>query len=426
MGRRSGAGHVQASDEAVNARDLPAGYGHDEVGVVPADWTSMTVGEIAPLQRGFDLPTTEVRTGPYPVVYSNGILRHHNRAMARAPGVVTGRSGTIGKVHFVAEDYWPHNTALWVVSFLGNDPKFVYYLYDHLDLARFLSGSGVPTLNRNDVHDHYTPLPPLPEQRAIATVLSDVDELMGSLEALITKKRAIKQAAMQDLLAGRKRLPGFAGEWEDVTLGEIGKIYGGLSGKTSADFGQGHARYVSFLDVLEQVTLAWRRFDRVRVGCSESQNRVMSGDVLFNATSETPEDLAMGSMVAVESERLYLNSFCCGFRIADLDRCDPLFLAYLSRSTSGRKAMYALAQGATRYNLSKKLFLRIQLLLPSLREQQAIATVLSDMDAEITALEHRLDKTRAIKQGVMQQLLTGSIRLPIPDDDAEDEDAHAA
>ena len=128
--------------------------------------------------------------------------------MVKSPGVVTGRSGTIGKVHFIEKDYWPHNTSLWVTSFCGNDPKFIYYLYTYVDLARLHSGSGVPTLNRNDVHQHMVACPPLAEQRAIAEALSDVDGLLRTLEALVAKKRAIKQAAMQQLLTGKTRPTG--------------------------------------------------------------------------------------------------------------------------------------------------------------------------------------------------------------------------
>lgn len=273
-------------------------------------------------------------------------------------------------------------------------------------------------LNKDMVQDLSLPLPSLPEQSAIAAVLSDLDDLVGSLEALIAKKQAIKRAAMQQLLTSRTRLPGFEGEWERVSLGRIARTYGGLAGKTKADFGDGTARYVSFLDVLENVVLTRQRFDRVRVSPSESQNPVGTGDVLFNATSETPEDLAMGSVVDFDStDSVYLNSFCFGVRIVAPERCDPLFLAYLSRGIPGRSVMYALAQGATRYNLSTRRFLRLRFPLPPLPEQRAIATVLSDMDAEITALERRLAKTRALKQGMMQQLLTGAVRLPIPDDE---------
>ena len=169
-------------------------------------WETKRLGNIAPLQRGFDLPTSQIRSGPYAVVYSNGVLQHHERAMVKGPGVVTGRSGTIGKVHFVEKDYWPHNTALWVTSFRENDPKFIYYLYIHINLVQFLSGSGVPTLNRNDVHQHIVAYPPLPEQRAIAVVLSDMDAEITALERRRDKTRAVKQSMMQQLLTGRVRL----------------------------------------------------------------------------------------------------------------------------------------------------------------------------------------------------------------------------
>ena len=224
MSKRQAVKHAYAPAGTGSGPGVPAGYKRTELGVIPEDWAPKTLLEVAPLQRGFDLPTSRIRTGPHPVVYSNGVLRHHCHAMVQGPGVVTGRSGTIGKVHFVANDYWPHNTALWVVSFRGNDPKFIYYLYAHIDFARFLSGSGVPTLNRNDVHPYLIPMPSPAEQRAIASVLSDIDELIESLESLIDKKRAIKQSAMQQLLTGRTRLPGFGGDWEVFELGTFVRI----------------------------------------------------------------------------------------------------------------------------------------------------------------------------------------------------------
>ena len=169
-------------------------------------WETKQLGEIAPLQRGFDLPTSQIRTGSYAVVYSNGVFQHHERAMVKGPGVVTGRSGTIGKVHFIEKDYWPHNTALWVTSFQENDPKFIYYLYTHINLVQFLSGSGVPTLNRNDVHQHLIACPSRPEQRAIAAVLSDMDAEIAALERRRDKARVVKQGMMQQLLTGRVQL----------------------------------------------------------------------------------------------------------------------------------------------------------------------------------------------------------------------------
>ncbi len=249
------------------------------------------------------------------------------------------------------------------------------------------------------------------EQRAIAKVLSDVDGLINALDTLIAKKRAIKQATMQQLLTGKTRLPGFSTAWETVKMGQIGSIYGGLSGKTKIDFEVGNARYVTFLGVLENVILDVRYTERVHVRQGESQNSVMKEDLLFNASSETPGDLAIGAVMGEQLDNLYLNSFCFGFRIHDKDKYVPLFFAYFFRGNVGRDIMNALAQGATRYNLSKSQFRSLELSIPSGDEQRAIATVLSDMDAEITALEHRRDKTIAIKQGMMQQLLTGKVRL---------------
>jgi len=171
-----------------------------------APWTMKEIGEIAPLQRGFDLPTSNVRPGPFPVVYSNGVLRQHATAMDTGPGVVTGRSGTLGKVHYIDDDYWPHNTTLWVTDFCGNHPKFIYYLYSFIGFERFGGGSGVPTLNRNVVHEHEIPVPTAEEQQAIAGILSDMDAEIKALQARRDKTQAIKQGMMQELLTGRTRL----------------------------------------------------------------------------------------------------------------------------------------------------------------------------------------------------------------------------
>ena len=206
---------------------LRKGYKQTEVGVIPEDWDVRPISDVAPLQRGFDLPTTQLQKGLYPVVYSNGVLNFHNRAMVTAPGVVTGRSGTIGKVNYIECDYWPHNTTLWVTSFIGNVPKFIYYLYQGIKLERFSTGSGVPTLNRNDVHAFRIAVPPLPEQHAIAKAISDVDALLAKLDQLITKKRDLKQATMQQLLTGQTRLPGFSGEWEVKRLGKLFDVLAG-------------------------------------------------------------------------------------------------------------------------------------------------------------------------------------------------------
>lgn len=175
--------------------------------VESGEWKVKKIGDIAPLQRGFDLPTSQLEAGNYPVVYSNGILNSHSKYMVKAPGVVTGRSGTIGKVNYVEENFWPHNTTLWVTDFKGNSPKFIYYLYSSVNFERFGTGSGVPTLNRNDVHAFQLPIPPtFAEQTAIAEILSDMDAEIRALEEKLSKARAVKAGMMSELLGGKIRL----------------------------------------------------------------------------------------------------------------------------------------------------------------------------------------------------------------------------
>ena len=116
--------------------------------------------------------------GKYPVVMSNGIGGYHNEYKVKGPGVVTGRSGTIGKLQYIEADYWPHNTALWVTDFKNNHPKFVFYLYQNLNLSRFGTGSGVPTLNRNDVHDTMVCIPNFDEQKKISAYFDSLDHLI--------------------------------------------------------------------------------------------------------------------------------------------------------------------------------------------------------------------------------------------------------
>lgn len=170
-------------------------------------WVKRKLGTVAMLQRGFDLPNSIRQDGVYPVVYSNGVMASHSAFMCEGPGVVTGRSGTIGNVTFVAVQYWPHNTALWVKNFFGNSPRFIYYLLEFIDLRRFASGSGVPTLNRNDAHDDIVSVPKdVDEQDAICSVLDDMDAEIQTLETRLAKARAVKEGMMQNLLTGRVRL----------------------------------------------------------------------------------------------------------------------------------------------------------------------------------------------------------------------------
>lgn len=201
-------------------------------------------------------------------------------------------------------------------------------------------------------------------------------------------------------------------DWEEVRLGDIGYIFGGLTGKSSEDFGTGNANYITFMNVISNVVSKESGVEKVSVGAGEHQSAVLPGDVLFNGSSETPEEVGFGSVVPQALAGTYLNSFCFGFRPNKDSDLDSKFFAYLTRSSLGREIIRPMAQGSTRYNLAKTNLLNGHFPRPPIKEQKAIAEALSDVDALINSLEALLIKKRNIKTGVMQELLTGRTRLP--------------
>jgi type I restriction enzyme S subunit len=170
----------------------------------PSGWTSTTIGDVVTLQRGHDITRVEQRPGPVPVVSSGGISSWHDQAMAKGPGVVLGRKGTLGRTYYVACDYWPHDTTLWVRDFKGNDPRFVYYFFSNLDFRYLDVGSANPTLNRNHVHPLPTIWPPITEQRGIATVLGALDDKIEVNMKARWTARALAMSIFQD---ARNRAP---------------------------------------------------------------------------------------------------------------------------------------------------------------------------------------------------------------------------
>jgi type I restriction enzyme S subunit len=178
--------------------------------VVSPNWKTQSLGSVITLQRGYDLPYRLRKPGSIPIVTSSGIEDIHCEAKVKGPGVVTGRYGTIGEVFFIRGDFWPLNTTLYVRDFHGNDPLFTSYFLQTIDFHSYSGKTGVPGVNRNDLHEVEVSFPPHQSRTGShAEALSDADALIESLEQLIAKKRDLKQGAMQELLTGKKRLPGF-------------------------------------------------------------------------------------------------------------------------------------------------------------------------------------------------------------------------
>lgn len=358
-----------------------------EIGLLPKDWKVRTLGEVAPLQRGFDLPSSELRKGPYPVVYSNGILNYHNVGPCIAPGLVTGRSGTIGKFTYIPEGrYWPHNTALWVTSFKNNCPLFVRYLFETVNFGAYSTGTGVPTLNRNDLHTCAIPLPPKPEQERIAAALTSIDSLIDNLERMIQKKKNIREGAMEELLSGKRRLPGFSGEWVEKEIGVICPRMRRGSMLKSEDFIAG---IVPVIAAGTEPAGYHNVANRPPMTISVSSSGANAGYIQFH-----PYPIFAGDC----------------FTISGSEEYDVQFIYYLLKNK--QKEIFKLQTGGAQPHVHPKDLAPFVVPYTSdIHEQHAIADTLTALDDEIALLQAERDKYQQIRSGMMDDLLTGKIRL---------------
>ena len=276
-------------------------------------------------------------------------------------------------------------------------------------VMQLVTGTTVYHLYGHDMANFSFTMPSIQEQRAIAKVLSDVDGLINALDALIAKKRAIKQATMQQLLTGKTRLPGFSTPWEAKRLREIASFFKGSSLFTKMNMSvDGKRRCIHYGELFttygECISEVLHGTDR-----EEAFFRSVSNDVLMPASDVTPNGLATASCIS-ESD-IILGGDILVIRVP-AEILNGVFLAYAIKIN--RNQVMQLVTGTTVYHLYGHDMANFSFVMPSIQEQRAIAQVLSDMDAEIAALEHRRHKTIAIKQGIMQQLLTGKVRLLKP------------
>ncbi len=270
-------------------------------------------------------------------------------------------------------------------------------------IDNFQSGGNRQGLNFGQIRTFQLPTPPLTEQKLIAIALSDADALIASLDKLIAKKRDIKQATMQQLLTGKTRLPGFSGEWEVKRLGDVAAMgSGGTPISSIAAYYDGEFPWVSISDMTKGgkvLTCTDRNLSLAGLASSAAQ-MFPTGTVLYAMYASLGECSIAGIPL------------CTSQAILGIQPREALNGEYLYYYLSSLKSIVkTLGQQGTQANLNKGMVQSFQLQLPSIEEQTAIAAVLSDMDTDLTALENQRNKTIALKQGMMQELLTGRIRL---------------
>ena len=393
--------------------EVPVGYKRTEVGVIPEDWDVASLGEMAKIATGGTPPTHDSTYygDEYPFVSPVDLgeakyVTHTEKGLSKKGFAISRRfpaesilfvsiGSTIGKCGIASVEL----TSNQQINAILPSPSFsVGYLYYTICSAapriKALAGEqAVPIVNKTQLSETLIALAPKPEQRVIAEALSDVDGLLAALEALIAKKRAVKQAAMQQLLTGKSRLPGFSGAWETKRIGALfeAKAGGDVDPTRSSDVQSDSHPYPIYANSLSQEGLYG--FCSYAENCPGSITVTARGTLGKAFYRDTPF-VAIGRLLVLEPKV----------------RMDARFFSsYINHSIHFAVESTGVPQ------LTAPQVARYSLLVPLEHEQRAISETLSDMDAEIAALERRRDKTRVVKQGMMQQLLTGRVRLVEPE-----------
>lgn len=373
------------------------------------EWKKIKLKDIITIMHGRDQKKIVDENGLYPILGSGGEIGRTNSYLYNRPSVLIGRKGTINHPMYLETPFWTIDTLYY--SEISEDvyPKFVFYLFCIIDWLSINESSGRPSLTSHNIENIELKIPSsIEEQKKIANELFDVDKLINNLGKLIEKKKNIKQGAMQELLTGKRRLEGFSEEWETNTLDGLGYFSKGKgikkdeildSGTPCIRYGEIYTKYNTY--VIKPISY-------ISKDVAKSSYKIKEGDILFSGSGEDEFDIGK-CVVYLGKEECYAGGDIIIFTPFN---DDPLFLSYLLNSRNIKKQMTNMAQGDMVVHIYSSHLKRIFFQIPSsIEEQIGITKILSDMDEEIKELEKQLHKYIKLKQGMMQKLLTGEIRL---------------
>ncbi len=428
----------QAAPVASTAVKPRVGYVPSEIGPIPDSWETVPLGEVLEFQNGVNADAKAYGSG---VRFANvlEVITHSHLTSADIPGRVQltpslARAYRVrrGDVLFNRTSETQEEVALSSVyvddqdvvfggfvirgrpTSTAFDPVYCGYAWRERSVRSQIIARGQGAIRANigqsDLRTVFVPKPPAREQKAIAEALSNADLLINAVGQLIRKMREIKKGTAERLLTGQERLAGFTGEWSKLELGDLLSFKNGLN-KAKNFFGFG-TPIVNYMDVFNSPRILSNNLvGRVSLSQSELRNfDVRRGDVFFTRTSETQDEIGMAAVFVDEPNQTTFSGFVLRGRPKN-DLLVPDFAACCLRSESVRRQIISKASYTTRALTNGRILSAVKLLLPEQREQKAIASVLADIDDEISALDRKLAKARRIKQGMMQELLTGRVRL---------------
>ena len=326
--------------------------------------------------------------------------------------LVTG-VGTIGVPYLVENSeplYFKDGNIIWFQNEDKVFGKFLFYSFAGKSIQDFITESaGIGTVGTYTIESgKKTPisLPNKEEQERIGLFFANLDHLITLHQRKYEKLHNIKKSMLEKMFPKNGsnvpeiRFKGFTEAWEQRKLGEVGETYTGLSGKSKDDFGHGSGKFITYMNVFSNPVASPNMTEAIEI--DDSQNKVRFGDVLFTTSSETPDEVGMSSVWLENAENTYLNSFCFGYR--PTAEFNPYYLAYMLRSSSMRKKITFLAQGISRYNISKNKMMDIEMPIPSIDEQKQIGEYFANLDNLITLHQRELEKLQNIKKSMLEKM----------------------
>lgn len=309
-----------------------------------SEWEQKPLGKFIFFQRGHDLARSEMKQGNIPVAGSNGIIGYHERPTTKAPGLTIGRSGNIGTPRFYKEDFWAHNTVLYVKNFYGNDPLFSYYLLMNIDFSGFNSGSAVPSLNRNHIHEHLIRTPSLAEQKAIASVLASIDD---KIDLLHRQNKTL--GSMAEALFKQWFIEGLEDKVTYSALGQLIKLQSGYAFKSKDFTDAGVYRVIKIKNISGNVVdIKETDFLNAKVGDVVAERfHLKTGQVLIAMTGA---EIGKLGLIPKNKEKMLLNQRV-GLITPQFHGAEYLAYLYLN-SEIGQDYIQNAATGSAQPNIS--------------------------------------------------------------------------
>lgn len=407
--------------------ELTNDFKKTEVGVIPIDWTVATIGDICDIKVGRDLHEDRYsqicdHNFKYPIfsntVSNYGLYGYYNFPEYEGEAItVVGRGVGLGCA-------FPRSGGFGAIGRLlvlfPNKTVRSHFLSSYINnrITIFNESGGIPQLTGISFSRYKVPVPPVKEQETIANALSDADAYIESLEKLIAKKRLIKKGIMQELLTGRRRLEGFNDKWTTKPFGDLFQFSGGYSASRDDLSGEGHP-YLHYGDIHTSnktyIDLSKETYIIPKLNIPLAEASVLSllqhGDVVFVDASEDDEGTSKHVVVYNPEKMPFISGLHTIVAKARSNELEVNYRRFCFQSDEIRKQFKFYAVGTKVSGVSKTNIAKINLTFPSMDEQKAIASFLIDIESEQEALIKRLEKARLLKQGMMQELLTGRIRL---------------